>query len=306
VLDPLGWLILAAVAGPWYLLEYLRQGDAFVAGFFMRHNVERFMAPLQGHGGNFFYYVPVALLLLLPYSGLFVRVLPRLRYLRATQLDTFLWSWFLFVFVFFSLAATKLPHYLLYGITPLFILMARHRAALTSRRLAFAPPLLMLLAVVALPHALHRFAPGTRNLYFREMLTRVDVFGPGWQLSASAVFLAALALALMPRAAVWPRLAGCGLLCSFAVGALLLPALAELQQGPVKEAGLIARAARWPVRTWQFNVPSFSVYRGAPTERAATLRPGEVILTRSDELQRLGEVQVLYRKGGVVLARIPW
>jgi hypothetical protein len=52
-------------------------------------------------------------------------------------------------------------------------------------------------------------------------------------------------------------------------------------------------------------VPSFSVYRGAVTERASELRPGEVILTRSDELQRLGPVQVLYRKGGVVLARIP-
>jgi hypothetical protein len=60
-----------------------------------------------------------------------------------------------------------------------------------------------------------------------------------------------------------------------------------------------------PVRTWQFNVPSFSVYRGAVTERAAALRPGDVFLTRSDELQRLGEVHVLYRKGGVVLARVP-
>jgi hypothetical protein len=105
--------------------------------------------------------------------------------------------------------------------------------------------------------------------------------------------------------ALWPRLAGCGFLCSFAVGGLVLPALAELQQGPVKEAALIARAARLPVRTWHFNVPSFSVYRGAVTERATELRPGEVFLTRSDELQRLGQVQVLYRKGGVVLARFP-
>jgi hypothetical protein len=65
-----------------------------------------------------------------------------------------------------------------------------------------------------------------------------------------------------------------------------------------------ARAAGLPVRTWRFNVPSFSLYRGAVTERAEALRTGDVILTRSDELQRLGDVQVLYRKGGVVLARI--
>jgi hypothetical protein len=30
-----------------------------------------------------------------------------------------------------------------------------------------------------------------------------------------------------------------------------------------------------------------------------------VILTRSDALEALGPVQLLYRKGGVVLARIP-
>jgi 4-amino-4-deoxy-L-arabinose transferase-like glycosyltransferase len=305
VCDPIGWLILAAVAGPWYVLEYLRQGDAFIAGFFLRHNVERFMSPLQGHSGNFLYYIPVVLLVLLPYTGLFLRVLPGVRRLRDRPLECFLWCWFLFVFVFFSLAGTKLPHYLLYGVTPLFVLMAMGRAAPGGRLLAFAPPVLLLALVVSLPHALQRFAPGVRNLYFREMLTRVDVFGPGWQLAASSLLLAALALALAPRLAPWPRLVGCALLCSFAVGGLVLPALAELQQGPVKEAALIVRAGKLPVRTWRFNVPSFSVYRGAVTERASELRPGEVILTRSDELQRLGPVQVLYRKGGVVLARIP-
>jgi 4-amino-4-deoxy-L-arabinose transferase-like glycosyltransferase len=305
VFDPLGWLLLAAVAAPWYVLEYMRQGDAFIAGFFMRHNVERFMSPLQGHSGNLLYYVPVVLLVLLPYTGLFLRVLPGLRRLHQRPLDCFLWSWFLFVFVFFSLAGTKLPHYLLYGVTPLFVLMAAYREQLVSRPLAMLPPVLLLAFVVSLPHALQRYAPGTRNLYFREMLSRVEVFGPAWQVAASSLLLAGLALALAPRWAIWPRLLGCAFLCSFAVGGLALPALGELQQGPIKEAALIARAQGLQVRTWQFNVPSFSVYRGAVTRRATELRPGDVILTRSDELQRLGPLEVLYRKGGVVLARIP-
>lgn len=303
--DPAGWLVLLAVAGPWYWLEYQQQGRAFIDGFFLRHNVERFMSPLQGHSGNLLYYLPVTLLLLLPYTGLFLRLLPRLRKLRDTPLDTFLWCWFLFVLLFFSLAGTKLPHYLLYGITPLLVLMALHRHMLTSRLLAFAPPVLLLAMVVALPHAVARYGPGARNAYFREMFARTDVFGPGWQVAASALLLSVLALALMPRTPVWPRLVGSALLCTFAVVALVLPAAAELQQGPVKEAALVARSARLPVRTWHFNVPSFSVYRGAVTERATSLRPGEVILTRADELAGLGPVQVLYRKGGVILARVP-
>jgi 4-amino-4-deoxy-L-arabinose transferase-like glycosyltransferase len=301
-LDPLGWAILLGVAAPWYVLEYLRQGDAFLAGFFLRHNVERFLSPLQGHAGGIFYYVPAALLLLLPYSGLLLRVLPRLREWRATPLDTFLWCWFGFVLVFFSLAGTKLPHYLLYGVTPLFVLMAMHRHALESRLLAFLPPLLLLAALVALPHALQWFGPFIRNAYVREALTQ-PVFGRGWHVAAAVLLLAVLALALA-RGALWPRLALAGLLCSLAVGGLLLPAAGALQQGPVKEAALLARSAGLSVRTWYFNVPSFSVYRGAVTRRAATLRPGEVILTRVDKLRELGPLQVLYRKGGVVLARV--
>lgn len=302
--DPVGWLVLLAVAGPWYLAEYLQQGQAFINGFFLRHNVERFMAPLQGHSGGLLYYVPVALLLLLPYTGLFLRALRDLPRLRATPLDTFLWCWFLFVFLFFSIAGTKLPHYLLYGITPLFILMALHRHVLASRWLAFGPPLLLMGLVVALPHALRLFGPRARNPYYRDMLSQTEVFGAEWQIAASALMLCVLGLALMPRGPLWPRLAGCALLCAFGFGGLALPAIATLQQGPVKEAALVARAARLPVRTWQFNVPSFSLYRQAVTPRANVLRQGEVVLTRSDELARLGEIAVLYRKGGVVLVRI--
>ena len=51
-------------------------------------------------------------------------------------------------------------------------------------------------------------------------------------------------------------------------------------------------------------MPSFSVYRGQVTERAATPRPGEVLLTRSSALAALGPVEVLFRKGGVVLVKV--
>ena len=35
-----------------------------------------------------------------------------------------------------------------------------------------------------------------------------------------------------------------------------------------------------------------------------TVETGEVLLTRSDKLAELGPLQVLYRKGGVVLVRL--
>jgi 4-amino-4-deoxy-L-arabinose transferase-like glycosyltransferase len=305
VRDPVGWAILLAVAAPWYLLEYSRRGDAFVAGFFMRHNVERFMSPLQGHSGSLLYYLPAILLLLLPYTGLFLRTLPGLRRIRTSPLDSFLWCWFLFVFVFFSLAGTKLPHYLLYGATPLFILMAQRRDALRSKLLAFVPPLLFLGTVAALPWLVQRFAPGVRHPYVREALGQGGVFGTRWQFAAAVLLVAGIVLALWRGTARWRRLAACGLLCSLALGGLLLPAAAAIQQAPVREAALLARAAGWKVHSWRINVPSFSVYRGAVTPSTPQPRPGQIILTRSDALDALGPVELLYRKGGIVLARIP-
>jgi hypothetical protein len=209
--------------------------------------------------------------------------------------------------VFFSLASTKLPHYLLYGVTPLFILMARQRLAPYPPWLVLAPPLLMLAAVAALPYALERLAPGIGNAYVREALGRTEVFGAGWRATAALLLALALCLALWQGAPLWPRLAATGLLCTGALCGLLLPAVGELQQGPLKEAALLARREGLDVHRWHIDAPSFSVYRAAVTPATPQPQPGQVILTRSSALAApgLADVRILYRKGGIVLLRMP-
>jgi 4-amino-4-deoxy-L-arabinose transferase-like glycosyltransferase len=305
VADPIGWIILLGVAGPWYLLEYQRQGNAFLAGFFLRHNIERFQGPLQGHSGSVFYYVPAALLLLLPYSGLFIRTLPMLRDMRRSPLNCFLWSWFLFVLVFFSIARTKLPHYLLYGVSPLFILMAMHRGKLRSRWLAFIPPFLLLSLALALPFLLQFGGARVDNPYFREMLTQQGMFAMPYYLAGSLLLLAMLVLIFCPGVAVWRRLIVGGLLCSIALSRLILPALGELQQGPVKQAASVAKEIGEPVTAWDINMPSFSVYlEDIPRPDGDGLpATGALVFTRIDKLERLGPVEVVYRKGGIALVR---
>ena len=138
VLTPPGWLVFLAVAGPWYVMEYLDQGQAFIDGFFLKHNVGRFSDTMESHGGTLYYYLLATPLVVLPWTGLLLAVVPTLRRVLADPLDRFLWIWFGLVFLLFSLSGTQLPHYILYGATPLFLLMARHRARLRSRWLAFA------------------------------------------------------------------------------------------------------------------------------------------------------------------------
>jgi len=136
---PWGLAIFLAVAGPWYFLAFLREGRAFWQGFFISQNVTRYTEVLLGHGAPLWFYVPVLSLLIWPW---FFSALPVLwrglvrsnRLLRAVQaeadLDFFLSLWFLIGFLFFSVAATKQPNYILPVVPPLILLAARWWAGL--------------------------------------------------------------------------------------------------------------------------------------------------------------------------------
>jgi 4-amino-4-deoxy-L-arabinose transferase-like glycosyltransferase len=120
-----------AVALPWYWACYARNGKPFVDELFWRHHFQRFTTGETLHAQPFWFYVPVLLIGLLPWSaalaGLFsmqnVRV-PERRFLLA---------WFLFGLLVFSFSKGKLAGYVL----PLFpaaavlmaIALAEHKYA---------------------------------------------------------------------------------------------------------------------------------------------------------------------------------
>lgn len=116
----LGVLLWALVAVPWFALVGSETKGAFLRGFFLTHNVSRFTAPMEGHGGPFFYHALSLLLGFLPWSVfLLPTVRNTLRELRTDGEDAarpatrFLCCWFVVYFVFFSLSRTKLPNYVL-------------------------------------------------------------------------------------------------------------------------------------------------------------------------------------------------
>jgi 4-amino-4-deoxy-L-arabinose transferase-like glycosyltransferase len=129
VLSPVGIALFLLVAGPWYVLVYRAQGQAFVDVFLLNHNVERFTSTIHKHPGPFLYYVPILLAGLFPWSGL---ALPGLASVapRRSRIDLFVLLWLLLPLAFFSLAGSKLPGYVLPCLTPLALLMGRAAAAL--------------------------------------------------------------------------------------------------------------------------------------------------------------------------------
>ena len=305
VFDWRALLLLLAIATPWYAAILYKEGWAFIDGFIMRHNVGRFGGPLQGHGGSLFYYFPVLLLLTLPFTAPLVLVARRWRDVWREDRSAYLLIWFLFVFVFFSLSGTKLPHYVLYGITGLVILMAVHAGALRSAAWTLLPALLFLLVLLFLPAELGWLAGSVKNEYYREVLAAAD-----FSALHVAFFVAAIALAVYGmferQLAPAAKLAAAGALSAIGMASFVVPLAGALQQGPIKEAARLAREQKLEPVLWRLNTPSFSVYRGAPTATREP-KPGDVVLTRRDRLQGLPPGlphQVLFSRHGIVLVRI--
>lgn len=302
VLSVPGWLIFVAVALPWYAIEYLRDGGGFIQGFFMKHNIERFESPLQHHSGGIAYYLVVALLLVFPYTTLLLKMLTRLRAGWSDALQRYLWIWFFFVLVFFTASGTKLPHYLLYGATPLFILMAIHRDALRSRLLALAPALALMVVLFFLPELVHIVTPKNPDVRLmlqdpREVLDGAYRTGMGVAVAAIAVLL------LWRRLSLSVALQATGVIVALAFAFILLPAIAGFKQEPIRAAALMARGAEGPVVVWHLNVPSFSVY-----SRQVTLnrepRPGDIALVPESALPALAPHQLRYASRGIALVRM--
>ena len=307
VFDWRALLVLIAIAAPWYIVILLKEGRAFIDGFILKHNVGRFSGPVSGHAGSLLYYFPIVLVLTLPFTALLVPVAQRFRSVWRDDLQLYLLLWFAFVFVFFSLSGTKLPHYLIYGYTGLAILMAVHGTDVKGVFWPMLPVLSFFLALLALPYAIHfslgRIADGFYREALGAALERFDTFYFGF----FSVLCALVIFAMLERATTLPRkFAVFGLASVAALSTLVVPAAGFAQQSAIKEAAELARERQLEPVMWRLNAPSFSVYRGAPTPSREP-QPGDVIVTRADRLSELPnglQFDLLYSKRGIVMARI--
>jgi 4-amino-4-deoxy-L-arabinose transferase-like glycosyltransferase len=112
------------VAAPWYVAILVDQGRRFVDVFILNHNIERFTSTIHHHAQPVWFYVPVLLAGLVPWSGLSVPALVRIDP-RGSRQDLLVVLWLVLPLAFFSLAGSKLPGYIVPCVPPLAILMGR-------------------------------------------------------------------------------------------------------------------------------------------------------------------------------------
>jgi 4-amino-4-deoxy-L-arabinose transferase-like glycosyltransferase len=96
---------------PWYFLCYLRNGRQFLQVFFWQQQFERFRSPALEHTQPWWFYLPVLLAGMLPWTPLAALVSPGRNWQDPRR--RFLLVWVLFGLLFFSLAINKLPGYVL-------------------------------------------------------------------------------------------------------------------------------------------------------------------------------------------------
>lgn len=308
--EPKGWMILSIIAAPWYLYALHRHGMAFVDGFFLKHNMQRFTGTLEGHSGNGLYYLAVLPLLVLPWSPWCLQLLSGIRQQWENPLKRFLWIWLLFVLAFFSLSGTKLPHYMLYGVTPMVLLMATQSTQTPHNR--FWSSLMWGFATFAcalaysLPDIVAWGSNQTTDSWYQPLLASAP---DGHILRSSAIAVALLGTALLlllSRWPTWPRLMTYIWSVSMLWTCVAIPWLGVVLQEPFRHVARWANANHPEARIvqWQMHQPSFAFYFGHPTPQHAPTA-NDWVIARHDRLSGLTteKYETVYSHRGLLLLR---
>jgi 4-amino-4-deoxy-L-arabinose transferase-like glycosyltransferase len=127
-----GVLAFVLVAAPWYTWVGVETKGQWLAGFFLKHNVDRALSAMENHGGSFYYYGVVLLAGFAPWSVFFApaawnasaeaRSRSNDREVAAVR---FLVCWIAVYVIFFTVVRTKLPNYILPAYPAVALLTAR-------------------------------------------------------------------------------------------------------------------------------------------------------------------------------------
>jgi 4-amino-4-deoxy-L-arabinose transferase-like glycosyltransferase len=132
-LPGIGLFLLTAL--PWYVAVQLRNPEFFRV-FILEHNLERFGKDLYHHTQPIWYYIPVALLGLVPWTMFVSMALvetirvwwteKRKMFESEDALPVFLVIWLIVPIVFFSFSASKLPGYIVPALPAGTLLLAEY------------------------------------------------------------------------------------------------------------------------------------------------------------------------------------
>jgi 4-amino-4-deoxy-L-arabinose transferase-like glycosyltransferase len=115
-----GLVVFLALSAPWFIAVSLKNPE-FARFFFIHEHFDRYLTTEHRRTGALWYFVPLLLVGLIPWTGVFLSTASRSWRDAPRTSNGFSWprfclAWTVFVFCFFSVSGSKLPSYIL----PLF------------------------------------------------------------------------------------------------------------------------------------------------------------------------------------------
>lgn len=305
VFDIKGILIFSIIALPWYILEFHDQGIKFINGFFLKNNIKRFRAPFEGHHGSLFYYVPIVLIGLLPYTSLFIKALSKIKFWFKNDILLFSSIWFLFVFIFFSLSGTKLPHYVIYGYTPLFFMMALYVKEIKSNFLYVLPLLTLFLILLFLPEIALLIKPYIKNEFAKVVIESSENYFTFWyRLFFLFSILILLYVSFNKQFDKIKSSLILGFLAIIGINFFVIFIYGKIAQEPIKKAAIIAKKNNYEnIVMYKINTPSFIVYSHKFVKKRDP-KIGDIVLTKVTALKKIKKYKILYKKNGFYLIKV--
>jgi 4-amino-4-deoxy-L-arabinose transferase-like glycosyltransferase len=157
-----------AIASPWYLACYWQNGNAVINELFWKHHVSRFFSPELQHVQPWWYYAPVLLGLLFPWTPT-LAVIP---HRTSDNRRKLLLAIVVVGFVLFSAGANKLPGYLLPLIPAIAVLAGIRLAEMKDVRAVVGCSAILLLALPLIA--------GTLPQALVVGLSKVELTAIGW------------------------------------------------------------------------------------------------------------------------------
>ena len=300
-------LIFAVAALPWYGAMWARHGSAYFESFFVGDNFERFATDRFNDPRAWWFYGPVLLGGLLPWTPLALvwigpiwRFCTRRQDLETVELRLLLWG--VLPLAFYSMSVGKQPRYILPVLPPLAILLARSILERTRDwrsldgarvRLRRARPIV----AGALGAGLLLLAFGLGLWRVQPLL--VNVAPVQATLVALVIGLAGLTVIAIGFSPVWrqlPAVLAVAAAVTFAVVQYgVVPASGDDTVAQVARAVVAARQHHEAVGTYQVFVRNLIFYARVPTTDLITDEQAKFFLLRSERVLVVAPSDVVER-----------
>ena len=209
-------LLFAISALPWYAAMFLKHGIPYLQSFFVADNLERFATTRYNDARAIWYYVPILLGGLMPWTVFLVvlawrpfRDLVRRRR-RLTHVEWRLLIWALVPLILFTVSVGKQPRYILPVLPPIAMMLGlglANRIAAPDDRAARRELMIGTLLTAALFAALHLLMHNASPLF-------ISAYPSLTSTAIVAVIVAALALVWVAVTRKWRRLPAVMSICS--------------------------------------------------------------------------------------------